>query len=212
MSTTKFIFNRFQPLYQKNQVLDIKSRPDFFDILKGQHMFKYADYNFAYQNSTPIVRNILDMCPVVQTIFPISKNIKTLVDVKIHSLSEGECPCIPGWHIDGHPNPFKYDKSYYHLFLIGPEDTRTLFIDHPVELDVEEGNDEQLPNSYVEQLKNIPVKSIHLPENVWCSYTNTDFHSGPYFASKSDRLLVRVAQTTHILPRNVIVKKASSFK
>jgi len=168
--------------------------------LVNQPMFKYADYKFAYKNSIQTIKDILETCPT-------SSNYKyKLVDVKIHSLKAGECPCVFGWHLDGYPDPFVTDKvSKYHLYLIGPKFSRTLFIDHPVTLEVDH-NPDNMNNSYVRQLANMPIKYSHLPDLQWCSYTNEDFHSGPKVTSAANRLLIRVVETNHILPRNKIMK------
>lgn len=53
----------------------------------------------------------------------ISKQYRsTLVDVKLHSLSSGDVPCLPGWHLDGGPA----HSSEYALCVAGASHTQFL--------------------------------------------------------------------------------------
>jgi hypothetical protein len=166
-------------------------------------MFKYADIRFTLNHSADVIKDILKSCPFVGGF----KN--KLVDVKIHELNAGECPCVFGWHLDGNPDPFVYPKpEVYHLFLIGPEQSRTLFLDEPVELDVKTGTPQQLDADYKKQLATLNPKYSHAPEHTWITFTSEDFHSGPIANSNARRLLVRVCETDHIKPRNTIVEES----
>ena len=196
--TTKFTFNKIRP-----KITPTSFNPSW-ESFSGQKMFKYAALKVAYRESLGHVRGILDSCPFVGGFK------HKLVDVKIHSLQEGECPCIFGWHLDGHPNPFHYPKpSIYHLFLLGPEHSRTLFIDEPVELEVLADKDpKKINDDYVKQLKSLAPKYIHAPEASWVTFTSEDFHSGPVMSKPANRILVRVAETDYIEPRNSETKEA----
>ena len=192
-----FVFNKNKPKITPNGT-NLR-----WELLSGQKMFKYAEFDIAYEKSLPCVKEILSTCPFVGGFK------HKLVDVKLHKLAEGECPCLFGWHLDGHPNPFKYEKpAIYHLFLIGPEHSRTLFLDAPVELDVIDDEPKKVNDSYVQQLSVIKPPYHHAPESSWVTFTSEDFHSGPIVTTAANRLLVRIAETNWIEPRNAEVKEA----
>lgn len=199
MTTTKFIFNHNPVKYT-----EVHKKYSFEDF-HGQHMFKYADCNHVINKSKLVTREILRSCPLV------GSYEYNLVDIKIHSLEEGECPCLFGWHLDGTCNPFNLEKySIYHLFLIGEEQSRTLFINNPVELEVIGNSDQELEQNYRKQLDSMKLNYSHAPENTWITFSSHDFHSGPIITSSTNRILIRVCETNHVLPRNKEVK--TSFK
>jgi len=170
-------------------------------------MFKYAAMRYARAHSSEEINSVLNSCPLQEGY----KN--ALVDIKIHELTTGECPCLFGWHLDGSPNPFDYEKpALYHLYLIGPKQSRTLFINEPVELEIDQENPALLDASYKKQLAAKSFKYGNLPENTWVTFTSEDFHSGPIFNTNARRLLIRVAQNDHVAPRNKIVEESFSQK
>ena len=197
--TKTFVFNKKKP---EETPVDIKCE---FSGFVDQPMFKYADFNFVRERSIPLVQKILDTCPLRYDGFE-----RFLVDIKLHSLDKGECPCLFGWHLDGHPNPWHYDvPALYHLFLVGPMHSRTIFLKHPTELDVLDSEDpKKISENYCRQLADMKPDYYHAPENTWVTFTSEDFHSGPVFNKPANRVLLRVAETNWIVPRNKVVKEA----
>lgn len=196
-----FIFNS-NPIKQTPIDIDFN-----WDMLWSQPMFKYSDLKWAKLLNTNIVNSIIESAPLT------NKFKYQLLDVKMHDLNEGECPCIFGWHLDGHPNPKHYDTpAIYHLFLIGPEHSRTLFIKNPIELDVTINDPKEMDMDYKKQIKTINPEYIIAPEKTWVTFTSEDFHSGPIFSHPAQRLLIRIAETNWVKPNNKIVEKAYKEK
>lgn len=192
-TTNKFLFNspplKFTPF---NGSIDIPSE---------HPMFKYAGLEYAKSFCNEAIKEVINSCPLIGGFD------YQLLDIKIHELSSGECPCIFGWHLDGTPDPIKGERSYYHLFLIGEEDTRTLFLKDKVELSIEGNSPQEIDSNYKKQLAR-KLDYFIAPEKTWITFTNEHFHSGPIAKSNSRRLLIRIAETNAIKPRNRIVDKS----
>lgn len=197
----KFIFNS-----NPAKLTPIELQFDWNSIF-FQPMFKYADLNWAKDLNSNIVNEIISSAPLT------NKFKYQLLDVKIHDLNEGECPCIFGWHLDGHPDPSKYaTPAIYHLFLIGHEHSRTLFIKNPITLDVTIDDPKVMDADYKKQIEKINPEYIVAPEKTWVTFTSEDFHSGPILSSPAQRLLIRIAETNWVKPNNKIVEKAYKEK
>lgn len=185
-------------------IFTFNSKPPTFTPYSGnitiptEHsMFKYADLRYVLPLCSKEISDLLLSCPFDGTYK------HKLVDIKIHDLNEGECPCIFGWHLDGHPNPHHYPRpAKYHLFLIGPEESRTLFLSEPVSLEVNLDSAQNMDADYKRQLAIKKPNYFHAPEKAWTTFTSEDFHSGPIVKSNARRLLVRIAETDWISPRN----------
>jgi len=102
-------------------------------------------------------------------------------DVKVHSLEEGQVPCIPGWHIDGGQR----NKSIYALMVVGVSRTQICLekLSYP---------DRSSDLEFCAQFSRLEPKEVRKLED-WeiMLYDNLMMHRGTPAVSDGLRLLVR---------------------
>lgn len=164
----------------------------------------------SYGFNKALLSYALDNCPneYVREVLlsaPLQHNRKRIiVDVKYHDIQSSESTCIPGWHCDGVENPFHNSRpDIYHLFVVGPDGSRTLFLDEDITLDYTENM------SMYDLRKGISddVKVVEIPDSTFFTYDRFQFHQGRVVTEPTKRLLIRLCETDLITPVNTITKK-----
>ncbi|MFY0656247.1 MAG: hypothetical protein JXR12_05790 [Neptunomonas phycophila] len=187
------IFNEQRPIALKE--LEFPT-PDLYPT----RMFKHADINFAYENSNDYVKYVLDSVKTE------NKHRRILVDVKVHNLSVGEYPCLPGWHCD--TTAFIDEKGKpENLYLIAVGDNRTEFLANPFEWNSDTMDQRKIARHIP---KDAPVVSI--PNSTICKFGRYDFHRGPCSTVAGTRILIRVLESDIVTPRNKSFECNSFYK
>jgi hypothetical protein len=157
--------------------------------------FKYGDYDYVFQHTTPYVQRILDAAPVQ------GKHQYVVVDIKVANIQVGKPPCIPGWHCDTVVDPF-HDSlpEVHHLFVTGNA-SLTQFIGMPLNLEIPEGLQHQKLLAHLrKQIDRLTYPVVTIPSCQWATYGRYDFHRGNPGSYEEKRLLVRVTETDVITP------------
>ena len=173
-------------------------RPPFLHELNHIKCFKYADINYAFEQSDNYVRAILSSIPIF------NKHKRVLIDIKLHNLTKGETPCTPGWHLDGSICPKGQTKTpeRFTLFVTG-ESCLTEFLADPFEHEVRE------QDTFMDFVRlGKKIKKDHriytIPSCTFVSYDDTYFHRGAIAKDKEARLLIRTTETDIIPAQNKI--------
>jgi hypothetical protein len=164
----------------------IESSPDL-----PRDSFKYSDINFVRKNTTDYVRHILDKVNVQ------GKHKNVLVDIKVHTLKQGQIPALPIWHLDNtnHPdNPAREEVN--HLFLMG-DFCLTEFLKTEIEVD---GIDFDSKKRYNWDTM-VPERGVAIPANTIVTY-GRHLHRAVPSLSDGIRLLIRVTETDTVRPIN----------
>lgn len=152
--------------------------------------FKYASLDYAYKHTTDEIRHLIDNI----TLKCNRKNV--LIDIKFHSLDEGEYPAIPGWHIDCTNNPLHDSRAdIHHIWVHGS--CLTEFLKDSIILDVDgvtDFNSKIPPNTDIFSIK---------PQTVY-TYGRFHIHRAAKSTINQDRLLVRITETDIIRPINKV--------
>lgn len=152
---------------------------------------KNAEFDLIYKKSNHYIHYVLNNIKLR------NKHKYVAVDVKVHDLKVGECPCIPGWHCDTTIELRDELPEVHHLFVTG-EGCLTEFIDEPLSL--KHGSLYELQRQI---RKDVKVKAID--SCTITTYGRFDFHRGPIAKINEKRLLVRVTETDIIVPNRNIV-------
>lgn len=168
------------------------------NLLPISHGLVKCSMNYALRNSpSDYVSEVLRLAPITGT----RKYIT--VDVKYHDLVEGESTCIPGWHCDGVEDPLhSSEPDLYHLFICGPDESRTLFLDQRVTCEYKQGM------TMYDIRKCIPdnASTVEIPNETFFSYDRFQFHAGNVATFPYQRLLIRVCESDVIKPMNRVTK------
>lgn len=117
-----------------------------------------------------------------------------LVDVKLHNLKQGDCPCLPGWHIDGGPNI----ESEYVLCTVGS--SLTEFNTNQFTLPYNSNT-----KMFCQELDLLMGEQVTSVLNDWqiVKYNNLTPHRGAIAFKSGKRLLIRVMGSNKILPQPI---------
>lgn len=168
--------------------------------LKDIRCFKYADYRYVWDNcNNDYVRYVLDIIPIF------GKHERILIDVKIHDLTPGTIPCIPGWHLDGSINPEDKPRrpETLTLFVTG-QHARTKFLADPIDLPVEDKWSFAMISRACSRMIPEDHAEWQMPSCTFGTYDDHYFHRGVAATSSEKRLLIRTTETDIIRPRNKI--------
>ena len=192
-AVTKYVFNT-EPLKYG------KTLPSPRDEDYPPYSFKYGEIETVRSMTSDYVREVIDSAPIG------GKHKNVMVDVKVHDLLTGRCPCLPGWHCDSVVRPdHPSQPELHHIFVTGIH-CLTLFIAEPVELDLLEEDEsmQHLNHSFNEQIKEkYPnVKTTEVDSCRIATFGRWDFHTGQFSKGDERRLLIRVSESDIIKPRN----------
>lgn len=172
------LFNRYKPT-----ITSIEGFP-FYRLVDLKN-YRLASITRVYKEASLTLKQLLATAPLTHCYKRILVDIKVQdLDSKTHS-----CGAVKGWHLDGRLMP-NSDKNIYHIFTIGGAPTE--FIGTPLILP--SSNDQRqlvklIPN-------NIPVYS--LPECVWNTYGEEDWHRGVTSEKPVRRTFIRICETNYL--------------
>lgn len=195
-----FTFNPSRPL--ERSALE----PYYFDASERNQVvcYKAGDFETVRRNCHhDYVKYVIDQLPEV------SGFLYRLLDVKLHVLQPNECTCIPGYHLDGSARTTIRDKEKgerYTLFIAGPPESATEFLDVPFTVDVDPSWDFKELSHNVSKKVPLDAPSYHIPPFVPCDYDYRYLHRGTIATRPLVRLLVRQAFSNHLRPRNEIIQ------
>lgn len=168
--------------------------------LRDVRCFKYADYQYAYDNcGSDYVRHVLDEIPVFH------QHKRVLIDIKVHDLDPNEVACVPGWHLDGSINPKKLPKKPETLTLFVTGDgAKTEFLEIPIDLEVKDDWSFAMMSRACSARVPEDYPTWEIPGCTFGTYDDHYFHRGKKATKKERRLLVRTTETDIVTPRNKI--------
>lgn len=166
--------------------------------------YKNGNFDTVYGNcNNDYVRYVLDKMPVLD-------GFKyRLVDVKLHVLQANECTCMPGYHLDGSIKTTTEDRDQgeqYTLFVAGPQESATEFLDSPFPYVVDKGWNFKQVSEYVSEAIPETLPGYKIPPFTLCSYDYRYFHRGPIVTRPTVRMLIRQVFSNNIRPRNEIIQ------
>lgn len=157
------------------QVLFKVDHPDW-EKFDGQNLYKYGKLSRVIRESTPAMRWLLSTCPNE------NERKRTLVDIKIIWLEEGQNPCLPFWHTDCTMDMGHESRPEKHYIYISGAGSRTRFLWEPLEVGVD--------------LENIdPNKIREIPEQTWVRYGRQHPHACSPAQFSGWRMLIRVTES-----------------
>lgn len=158
-----------------------------FEVEHNHLSFKYASFEWALAHSNDSIKNLLNKVPIV------GNHKYVVVDVKFHSLSPGQRPALPTWHIDccsDIKDPRR--EEVHHIFVT---DLPTEFLCDDVVLPYQKCATFPLGN---DNLATIPLNTI-------CTYGRIP-HRAAITNRPVERTLIRVSETDIIAPKNKVLK------
>lgn len=175
-------FNESRPSITKINNID-------FSKILYPHTYRLTKYDTVYNESPIELRQLLSTAPITP-----GKYKRVLVDIKIQDLSPKVYSCLVGWHLDGKKHTGNKDENTYHILTYGGAPTE--FIDGPIEL----------PNTITNQnslARYIPCDHpvYKLPEYVWNTYTERDWHRGVNSSKPLTRIFIRIVETNYLKPK-----------
>jgi hypothetical protein len=182
----------FNPPVRVNQLDEEISSSNFV------HRFKNADLDFVLKQSSEDIRQLLNSAPLEFKHKYICVDIKSIITV------EGQCVCLPGWHLDTVENPFNSDEKYetHHILCLHSDDT-TEYIKTELTLDID-------PHDRIHTIRDkidaVPYDVFKAPRNAYITYSRLNFHRGPWAARAGRRTLIRLSETDVIKPNRTLVK------
>jgi hypothetical protein len=196
----EFEFNPGRPI--KGEALE----PYYFDASERSRIvcYKNGDFDTVRSNCNhDYLRYVIDSLPEKQ-------GFKyRLLDVKFHVLEANECTCIPGYHLDGSIRTTMQDGEngeQYTLFIAGPEETATEFLDQPLVTEVNPAWSFKEISENVSKAVPKGAKGRRITPFVAHSYDYRYLHRGAVVVKPAVRLLVRQAFSNNIRPSNQIVQ------
>jgi len=171
------IFNKEKPRVTVINDID-------FNWLINLKLYRLESIIKVYEEGGPLLKQLLDTAPITH------KYKRVLVDIKVQDLDINTYSCIRGWHLDGRLSTDNPDKNVYHIFTSGGAPTE--FIGAPISLS-NNVNQKQL-------VKEIPddIEIYPLPENVWNTYSEYDWHRGTNSKEPVRRTFIRICETNYI--------------
>ena len=177
-------------------------QPRAIDLI-NQYNFKYADIQYAFDNSDKYVQQLLnDISNIISTLAISRKYV--VVDVKIRKLLAGQLPANSYWHTDCTLNMLHPTQDDIHFFFISGADCRTQFITSPLKLQIDSNN---MLRSINNTINNVMIDTVLIPENTLMCYTRQDLHRARPAMSAGVRFLLRVTLTDVVKPHNKCLKK-----
>lgn len=151
----------------------------------------YAELDLEPQvHKYMLYRKIFDVFPkaAIELVEYMSQWLKhehkrIVVDLKVREHDEGECVCIPGWHLDCTVNPNHSSRPENHIIystVVGTE-----FVAEPVYAGDATHFREVLRDDFA---------TIAYPPNSIVQYSR-DLHRGPLMPRKGRRILLRITET-----------------
>lgn len=80
------------------------------ELLSQQGMFA-ADYDFALRHSDDLARSMLESIPDWYHDESVRQGKELNIDIRVHSLLEGQYPATPGWHVDAAVRETSFDDA-----------------------------------------------------------------------------------------------------
>jgi hypothetical protein len=156
---------------------------------------KYADIDFAINNTNQYVKDIIKSAPIE------GNHKYIVVDVKTHILKEGQIPALPFWHFDCVCDPRDNSREeVHHIFIT--DGCNTEFLKHEAILDLEDAFN---PVSFNKKYQDILIGEEIEP---YCIYTyRRHLHRATKAKKNCKRLLIRVSETDNIRPQNLFFKE-----
>ncbi len=161
--------------------------------LDDQPCFKYADYHKALKHCVPYVKSIAESVNLV------GGYKYTLLDVKVIDLAEGQCPCLPGWHLDCTMNPHHPTRPETHHIFVSGAGSRTRFVVSPVELTLSK---DRIVNADQEIREQAP-EIYQIDECTLVKYSRSNLHAPSLAECEGRRLLIRVTETDLVRPNSI---------
>jgi len=158
-----------------------------FPFLVNLKLYRQASIMKVYEEGSNTLRQLLSSAPI-----SLGKYKRILVDIKVQTLDKDTVSCIPGWHLDGKLTTVNDDRNTYHILCFGGAPTE--FIGCPFNLNNDLWTSQSILKKYIPN--NIEV--YKLPEYVWNSYTELDWHRGVSSETPCTRTFIRLTETNYL--------------
>jgi len=160
------------------------------DFVLPEYDWKYAPFDLAYRSLPPFFQYVVSQAPIEH------KHKRVLIDVKVQHLTPEKESCLPGWHLDGPPNPLHAAlPEKHHLLIMGGAPTE--FVGQKLVLSVPDVDTHQ--KDLLAQIpEDVSIEPIGL--DAFYSFTRFDWHRGVFAEQPLTRVLIRVTETDVIQP------------
>lgn len=160
------------------------------DFVLPEYDWKYAPFDLAYRSLPPFFQYVVSQAPIEH------KHKRVLIDVKVQHLTPDRESCLPGWHLDGPPNPLHPAlPEKHHLLIMGGAPTE--FVAQKLILSVPDEKTHQ--KELLPQIpEDVSVEPIGL--DAFYTFTRFDWHRGVFAEQPLTRILIRVTETDVIQP------------
>ena len=188
-----------------NCVGKVKGVYSFLEELDREIGIYSATPEFAYENSGPIVKSILDGIPKSYYQLAKENGLYPNIDVRIHRLYPGNYPAYPGWHCDAHfrETYFGQPKEEYttvsnHLICTVSSNeggiSNTVFARESLELEIKP-EENGIPNwAKVDNMVNeIGIKEIEMIDGDLTTFDSFTLHRASPAKVRGWRLFFRMA-------------------
>lgn len=139
----------------------------------------------------------VDVCKVIKAAPIAGVHRWALVDVKADAFGAGDWPCIPGWHVDGNPDPASIELPEVHHLIVFGDVSLTEFLGGPISI-YTDGS----PSSTAKAIRQAHGPVVAIPDGEFVSYGPQGIHRCARARSAGNRLLIRVTETNHVRPRS----------
>lgn len=172
-------------------------------LLSQQGMFA-ADFNFAYNNSIPIVQEMLDAIPDWYHNMASEQGKELNIDIRVHKLEKGDYPASPGWHVDASQRETAFEnnaeRTDVEASLVGtisshPDGvSNTVFVQNVINLDEDY---ESLTNNnnklLQEKLEGETMETIRTEDGIWTLFDPYTIHNVESSRNNGVRLFARAS-------------------
>lgn len=173
------------------------------ELLKQQGMYA-ADFDFAYEHSTPIVQEMLKSIPEWYHNLAKEQGKELNVDIRVHELEKGDYPASPGWHVDASQRETAFqnnaDLTAVEASLVGTISTHpegvsnTVFVQNVIHIDehyenLTKDNNKLLQDNLIEK----DLETVRTVDGVWTLFDPYTIHNVEASRNDGVRLFARVS-------------------
>lgn len=173
------------------------------ELLSQQGMYA-ADFTFAYNNSIPVVQEMLESIPQWYHNMASEQGKELNVDIRVHELKVGDYPASPGWHVDASQRETAFqnnaDLTDVEASLVGTISTHpegvsnTIFVQNVIHIDekyevLTKDNNKLLQQELIGKDMDI-VRTV---DGVWTLFDPYTIHNVEKSRNNGVRLFTRVS-------------------
>lgn len=173
------------------------------ELLSQQGMFA-ADFAFAYDNSIPVVKDMLDAIPDWYHNMASEQGKELNIDIRVHELSKGDYPASPGWHVDASQRETAFEnnaqRTDVEASLVGTISTHpegvsnTVFVQNVINLENDYEALTRDNNKLLQaELVGKHMDTVRTEDGVWTLFDPYTIHNVEAARNDGIRLFVRVS-------------------